>query len=134
MTGCTDEITYQQLAIFILMDGGSEVAWQLWHMQLKANDAVQDTCCSGSANAALASPEAVVQNKLSQTLLGTLSGLLLAAVGGLLYHVGGIGQGSVCSHAVVLPPPQVISMHLIGVPSQVMTYAMGIAVIMDIAL
>ena len=63
MTGCTDEITHQQLAIVILMDGGSEVAWQLWHMQLKANDAVQDTCCSGSANAALASPEAVVQNR-----------------------------------------------------------------------
>ena len=61
----------------------------------------------------MASPEAVVQNrhvkaehcKLSQTMLGTLGGLLLAPAGGLLYHVGGISQGSVRSHAVVLPPP-----------------------------
>ncbi len=67
-------------------------------------------------------------------MLGTLGGLLLAPAGGLLYHVGGISQGSVRSDAVVLPPPQVISMHLIGVPSQVMTCMMGTAVVMDNAL
>ena len=101
-------------------------------MQLKANDAVQDMCCCRSSQAGLAIPEAVVQNrrvkaehcKLSEAMLGTLGGLLLAPAGGLLYHVGGISQCSVCSHAVVLPPPQVISVHLIGVPSQVMTYMM----------
>ncbi len=99
-------------------------------------------CCSGSANTGLASSKAVVQNRrmkaehcqLSQTMLGTLGGLLLAPAGGLLYHVGGISQGSVRGHAVVLPPPQVISVHLIGMPSQVMTYIMGTAVVMDNAL
>ncbi len=99
-------------------------------------------CYRGSANAGLASPEAVVQNrhveaehcKLSETMLGTLGGLLLAPAGGLLHHVGGISQGSVRSHAVVLPPPQVISVHLIGMPPQVMTYMMGTVVVMDNAL
>lgn len=100
------------------------------------------TCVVAGVQAGLALPETVVQNrrmeakhcKLSQTMLGTLGGLLLAPAGGLLYDVGGISQGSVCSHAVVLPPPQVISMLLIGMPSQVMTYMMGIAVVMDNAL
>ena len=64
-------------------------------------------------------------------MLGTLGGVLLAPAGGLLHHVGGISQGSVRSHAVVLPPPQVIGMHLIGMPSQVMTYIMGIAVVRE---
>ncbi len=142
MTGCTDEIIQQQLAVFVLLEEDSEVAWQLWHMYLKANDRVQDMCCSGSSKASLALPEAAVQNrrvkaehrKLSQAMLGTFGGLLLAPAGGLLYRVGGISQGSVCSHTVVLPPPQLISMHLIGVPSQVMTYIMGIAVVTDNAI
>ncbi len=103
---------------------------------------MQETSCGRSENAELALPEAVVQIrgmkaehcKVSQAMLGTLGGLLLAPAGGLLYHVGGISQGSVRSHAVVLPPPQVISVHLIGVPSQVMTYIMGTALVLDNAL
>ena len=59
--------------------------------------------------------------KPSRVVVCTCRGLLFAPGCGVLYHVGGISQGPVCSHAVFLPPPQLTGVHLIGVSSQIMT-------------
>lgn len=50
----------------------------------------------------------------------TSSGLLLGTGGDVLHDIGRVQQGSVCGHALLLPPAQLAGMRLIGVTSQVM--------------
>ena len=47
---------------------------------------------------------------------------MLSLAAGFLYHVGGIDQGTVCGHAVLLSPSQLIGMCLITVSPQIMAY------------
>ena len=52
----------------------------------------------------------------------TSSGLLLCLAGILLDHIGCLQQGPVCGCALLLPPPQLVGMHLVSVTPQVMAY------------
>ena len=53
----------------------------------------------------------------------TSSSLLLGTGAGVLHNIGRVQQGSVCGHALLLPPAKLAGMCFIGVTSQVMTCA-----------